>query len=227
MHQRTRRGPAVNSRSSNRKARRHIRRILGDRRGDARGGRRRSDHEPVRGWVPALAIGAAIALFDWGTKALVAAAVPLEGFVQVNDRVALWHVRNPAMVLGLWGDFPLGVRKAIAVCAAMVSAVLLLQILGRGHRFTERERPWAWLFVGLITGGMLGNLGERAVHWGVTDFLSFRWGDVWLPPGNVADVALFLSIPLAIPVVWFEAAGRLRRRPAEPPPAVPEVAPTG
>jgi lipoprotein signal peptidase len=58
---------------------------------------------------------------------------------------------------------------------------------------------------------MLGNLGERVVHWGVTDFISFRWGDYWLPPGNVADLALFLAMPLAVLVILFEFIGRSRR----------------
>jgi lipoprotein signal peptidase len=58
---------------------------------------------------------------------------------------------------------------------------------------------------------MLGNLGERVVHWGVTDFISFRWGDYWLPPGNLADLALFLSMPLCVPVILFEFIGRSRR----------------
>lgn len=62
---------------------------------------------------------------------------------------------------------------------------------------------------------MLGNLGERLVHFGVTDYLSIRWGAWWLPPGNVADLALFLSIPLAIPVLWMEIRERARRRPAD------------
>ena len=57
---------------------------------------------------------------------------------------------------------------------------------------------------------MLGNLGERAVHWGVTDYLSFRWGDLWLPPGNVADLALFLSSPSPALVIAFELRGPRR-----------------
>ena len=65
--------------------------------------------------------------------------------------------------------------------------------------------------MGLVLGGMMGNLGERLIHWGVTDYLSLRWGDYWLPPGNVADVALFLSVPFAIPVIVFEMMGRARR----------------
>jgi lipoprotein signal peptidase len=58
---------------------------------------------------------------------------------------------------------------------------------------------------------MLGNLGERVVHWGVTDYISFRWGNYWLPPGNIADIALFLSMPLCVPVIVFEMIGRSKR----------------
>jgi signal peptidase II len=192
-----------------------IPKLLGDRRGTVRGGRRESDHEPKRGWVPAFTIALGIALADWIVKAWVAYTVPVEGFRPLGGRVALWHVQNHAMILGLWDNFPLGTRKVIAVVASVLGSLVLLQIVGRGHRFTHGQRRWAWLFVGLVLGGMLGNLGERVVHWAVTDYLSFRWGDVWLPPGNVADVALFLSIPLAVPVIAFEVLGRMRRGRAE------------
>lgn len=181
----------------------------------------------MRGWYPALLLGLCIAAADWTTKALVAYFVPLgEIRLFVGEWVALWHVRNEAMILGLWGDLPLSGRQAIASVAAVVAAVFLVQILGRGHRLRRHERPWAWAFVGLVLGGMLGNLGERALHWGVTDFLSFRWGEIWLPPGNLADVALFLSIPMAIPVVVFETMGRMRRRDLAAPGNVPPAAST-
>jgi lipoprotein signal peptidase len=178
-------------------------------------GRRSTDHEPQDGWRPALAILLVVALLDWATKAVVAAAVPLGGFVEVwPGRVALWHVKNPEMVLGLWGNLPLGGRQAIAVMAAVVGLLALYEIIGRGHRLPPHRRRWAWLFVGLAFGGMLGNLGERALHWGVTDYLSFAWGSIWLPPGNVADLALLTSMPLALVVIVFELQARAQRRPA-------------
>jgi lipoprotein signal peptidase len=191
------------------------RRLLRRAQGRRREGRRASDREPPRGWIPALTITLAVAALDWGTKAWVAASVPLGGFVEIwPDRVALWHVRNRAMILGLYGDLPLAARKGIALVAALVAFLLLFQVIGRGHRLRPQRRPWAWLFVGLAFGGMLGNLGERLVHWGVTDFLSLRWGDLWLPPGNIADLALFLSIPLAVVVILFELEARAQRRSA-------------
>jgi hypothetical protein len=118
------------------------------------------------------------------------------------------------MVLGLWGNLPLGGRQAIAVMAAVVGLLALYEIIGRGHRLPPHRRRWAWLFVGLAFGGMLGNLGERALHWGVTDYLSFAWGSIWLPPGNVADLALLASMPLALVVIVFELQARAQRRPA-------------
>lgn len=189
-----------------------VRTLCGERRAHRSGGRRYSDREPNDGWTIVPAVALAVALLDWATKAAVAAAVPLGAFVEVwPGRVALWHVRNHAMILGLWGDFPLAVRKGIAVVAALAALLLLFQIVGRGHRLPPRKRRWAWVFVGLAFGGMLGNLGERAVHWGVTDYLSLRWGGLWLPPGNVADLALFLAIPLAFVVMAFEVQARARR----------------
>lgn len=215
---------------SNHPAHRALRRLLGHRRTTHRPGaplgRRASDHEPMRHWRLALVVGLGVALLDWGTKAGIRAALAEGELVEViPGRLAFWHVVNHAMILGLWEDLPLGGRKAIAVVAALVGGFLLLQILGRGHRFPRRHRAWAAVFVGLVLGGMLGNLGERAVHWGVTDFISFRYGEYWLPPGNIADLALFLSMPLALLVMAFEIMGRARRRPQSAPAPQPGALP--
>ncbi|HET8656938.1 MAG TPA: signal peptidase II [Longimicrobiaceae bacterium] len=203
------------------------RRLQGSRRRHRGGGRRATDREPNRGWIPSLAIALSVAGLDWMVKWSVASHVPLHGFdVVVPGRVALWHVRNPAMILGLYDGLPLTGRKMIAVGAACLGTLVLFEVLSRGHRLARKRRKWAWLFVGLASGGMLGNLGERAFHWGVTDYLSFRWGDIWLPPGNVADVALFLSVPLAAAVIVFELQARAQRRPVSEARAESETVPT-
>lgn len=176
-------------------------------------GRRRTDGEPNRGWGPALALALSIGIVDWATKAWIAGRIPLGDLVEVVDgRVAFWHVRNPALVLGLFGDRSMANRVAIAVLLAIGAVILIVEVLSRSQRLLPRRRPWAWLFVGLLFGGMLGNLGERALHWWVTDYLSFRWGTVWLPPGNVADLAILASIPVALLVIGFEIEARAKRR---------------
>jgi len=206
---------------SNTRFDRIFRRLLGQRRAvhdpDRALGRRAADREPVYGWRPALLIALSVAVLDWITKLAIASSMEIGSFREVIDgRLAFWHVRNPAMILGLWENLPLDSRKVLAVVAAVVGMLVLLQIIGRAHRLPPHHRRWAWLFVGMVLGGMMGNLGERVIHWGVTDYLSIRYGDYWLPPGNVADLALFISVPLAVPVVVFELLGRARRRPARP-----------
>jgi lipoprotein signal peptidase len=174
--------------------------------------RRRTDAEPNRGWRHVAAIAGVIAILDWTTKLMIASRIPLDEMSMVwEGRIAFWHVRNPALILGLFGDLSLNARKIISFFLAIAAATLLLQIISRAHRLLPRRRPWAWLFGGLLFGGMLGNLGERALHWWVTDFLSFRWGPYWLPPGNVADLAIVLSLPIAIMVIVFEVEARAQR----------------
>jgi len=164
-----------------------------------------------------MGISLAVALLDWTVKWLVIQRVPLNSLeVVVEDRLALWHVRNPAMILGLYGTLPLQARVVIATLSGLLGAVLLVEVVSRGHRLDPKRRKWAWLFAGLASGGMLGNLGERVVHWGVTDYLSFGWRDLWLPPGNIADLAIFLSLPVAMMVVLFELQSRARRSPVKP-----------
>lgn len=217
---------------SNHPIRRAVRRALGHRRTTVdpkrSPGRRAADQEPMRGWIPTVLIALGVALVDWTTKFLISRSIAMDDLREViPGKLAFWHVRNPAMVLGLWENFPLGARKVIAVVAAILGATVLLQILGRGHRFPRKHRAWAWVFIGLVLGGMLGNLGERVVHWGVTDYISIRWGEYWLPPGNVADIALFLSMPLSIPVIVFELLGRSRRGKEAVGEPAPAAAPSG
>ena len=168
-----------------------------------------------------------IALSDWAVKWWIIQRLPLYSMEVVwENRLALWHVRNPAMILGLYGSLPIEVRMLIATVSGLLGAVLLFEVVSRGHRLEPEHRKWAWLFVGMASGGMLGNLGERAVHWGVTDYLSFGWGDLWLPPGNIADLSIFLSLPVAVAVVIFELKARAQRRGGrEPAPGESRAAP--
>lgn len=172
-----------------------------------------------------LAIALPVALLDWFVKWWIVQTVPLHELRVVSDRVAFWHVKNPALVLGLHGDLPLGLRKTLVTLYATIAVLLLIAVLFRGHRLLPSRRKWAWIFLGMVSGGMLGNLGERILHWHVTDFLSFRWSSVWLPPGNVADVSILLSMPIACFVLLFELEARALRRTASLPAPVDEAAP--
>lgn len=162
-----------------------------------------------------LASVALIAAFDWITKLLVREVVPVDEFVPVLfGRIALWHVENPAMILGLHGDLPLLSRQVITILSALLAPVILVDIVKRAHRLPRERQRAVWVCSGLAFGGMLGNFGERLLHWRVTDFLTLRVGSVWLPPTNIADLAVLASLPLSAVVIRYELEARRQRRSA-------------
>jgi signal peptidase II len=64
-------------------------------------------------------------------------------------------------------------------------------------------QPLLWLPTGLLLGGALGNVIDRARHGAVTDFVKLPLG--W-PPFNLADVSITVGI-----VALFALAERSRQ----------------
>jgi signal peptidase II len=100
--------------------------------------------------------------------------------------------------------FGLGAGRTtlMAVVAAIVSIVVLR--LG----LQASSRPWA-IGLGLVLGGALGNLVDRAVRDGsgflggrVVDFIDLQWWPVF----NVADVAIVAGVGLLV-LLSFRSEG--------------------
>ena len=51
---------------------------------------------------------------------------------------------------------------------------------------------------GLMFGGILGNLADRVFIGFVRDFISFKFGDIYFPTFNVADMAICIGALLLI-----------------------------
>jgi signal peptidase II len=68
--------------------------------------------------------------------------------------------------------------------------------------------PWLWLPVGLLLGGALGNLADRARQGAVIDFID----PVAWPAFNVADACIVIGVFALLFVV--EGRQRLARREA-------------
>ena len=91
----------------------------------------------------------------------------------------LTYVRNPGAAFSLFPDATL----LLAALSALVSIAILL--------YAPRVRSQGLRAVlGLILGGGLGNLVDRAREGGVVDFLDFR---IW-PVFNLADTAIVIGV---------------------------------
>jgi signal peptidase II len=131
-------------------------------------------------WLRATVVLLAVLAADQGTKALVRANVALGSEDPVFPALKLVHVRNTGVAFG-----------ALSGGGALVTIVVGVALLGLVVFFaTQVRRPWAWLPVGLLAGGALGNVVDRIRLGAVTDFLKLP---AW-PAFNLADVAITVGV---------------------------------
>jgi signal peptidase II len=141
----------------------------------------------------AAAIALAVLVLDALTKHLAlsrltfARPVPvIEGFF------SLTLVMNPGLAFGMLAGTPAGWRwlvSLLSIGALAVLAVVGMRMLPEGGRLTP-------LALGLIFGGAVGNLIDRARFGAVVDFLDFYWRGYHWPAFNVADASISVGVAL-------------------------------
>ena len=119
-------------------------------------------------------------LADQATKAIAVASLDRGEEVNVFLGLDMTHVRNEGVAFGaLSGGGPLLVG---AIALALVGLLAYFA-------FNSRVRL-LWLPVGLILGGALGNLADRAREGAVIDFIDpIAW-----PAFNLADAAIVVGV---------------------------------
>jgi signal peptidase II len=140
-----------------------------------------------------LALAGATVVLDQLTKAIALAELA-PGLPQVvaDGWLALTLVMNPGLAFGLLGTIPPAWRWVVAVLsmvALLVLARVALRVLPTGG--------WkATAAVGLIFGGAVGNLIDRARFGAVVDFVDVHWRGWHWPAFNVADSAISVGVAL-------------------------------
>jgi signal peptidase II len=97
----------------------------------------------------------------------------------------LVHWENPGMAFSLMRTWPPTLRTIILGTAAIAAISVGFYAVA-----TRPMRRSAIVAIGLIAGGALGNLIDRAQNGTVTDFLHVHRGAFDWPAFNVADIAV-------------------------------------
>ena len=134
-----------------------------------------------------------VLVLDLLTKHLALERLPPGRPVHVIDGFfSLTLVMNPGLAFGMLAGTPAGWRWLVALLsigALTVLAVVGVRMLPTGGRFTP-------LALGLIFGGAVGNLIDRARFGAVVDFLDFYWRGYHWPAFNVADASISVGVVL-------------------------------
>lgn len=147
------------------------------------------------GWVRVLLVAAVVIVLDQGTKALVRHSLALgERRRVIGGLLDITYVHNKGVAFG-----------ALASGGALVAALTGLALGALVVYFVMRSRtPYLWLPVGMLLGGAVGNLIDRARYGAVTDFID----PVLWPAFNVADSCIVLGV---LGLLWvIEGATRER-----------------
>ena len=140
-----------------------------------------------------LVIAGAVLALDQITKSVVLDRLaPGIGIAVVDDLVNLTLVRNPGLAFGVLASVPGRWRWLVA--ALSLGALVVLGRLAVG---TLPTAGWLGrLSLGLIFGGAVGNLIDRA-RWGsVVDFVDVYWHGYHWPAFNLADSSISIGVAL-------------------------------
>jgi signal peptidase II len=99
---------------------------------------------------------------------------------------------NPGLAFGLLGSVPAGWRwvvAALSLAALAVLARVALRVLPAGGVVDH-------IAIGLIFGGAIGNLIDRARFGAVVDFVDLHYRGYHWPAFNVADSSISIGVVL-------------------------------
>ncbi len=152
-------------------------------------GRARHAREQARpgiaGWTGMLALAVAAVAADQLTKATVVHALRVGEAVDVVPGLTFWHVKNTGIAFGVFEG-----RLSFVVPITGIAVLWMLAFFGR----SGARHALVPVAIGLLLGGAVSNLWDRAYNGFVTDFIYVRL----LPNFNLADTFVVTGVALLI-----------------------------
>ena len=154
-------------------------------------------------------IAIAVVLADQISKHFVCLHLKPIGNISLIDGILdLTYVENRGAAFGILSD-----NRYVFMIASFIIIYVLLTII---HKFHGQSKLFD-VCLGLIVGGGIGNMVDRALLGYVIDFIDFCAFDFWVWVFNVADCAVVVGCILAIIFVVFDkkAASMIDKKSAD------------
>ena len=132
------------------------------------------------GVARAVATAGIVVALDQATKQLVVQSLRQGESVNVFLGIDITNTRNTGVAFGVFRGGGVIVGILIGLSLSLLVAYFLL----------HADHPLLWLPVGMLLGGALGNLADRAREGAVIDFID----PVLWPAFNLADASIVLGV---------------------------------
>ena len=137
-------------------------------------------------------IAAAVILLDQATKWLIRDVVMAPPrSIPVTDFFNIVMVWNRGVSFGLFDNDSVWTPVLLSLLAVGISIALMVWL-------QRAEGKWLALGLGMVIGGAVGNVIDRAVWRAVFDFLDFHVAGYHWPAFNVADSAITVGVVLIL-----------------------------
>lgn len=134
----------------------------------------------ARAWLVATAVCAVVVVLDQASKAIARAELEPGSGATIVGPLELTEAHNSGVAFGLAAG-----GGGLLIAATAVALIAILALFAHNP-----ERPGIAPATGLLLGGALGNLADRARVGEVTDFIDLA---PW-PAFNLADVAITAGV---------------------------------
>ena len=134
-----------------------------------------------------LFLSVSVILLDQATKHWAQRCLPSAPLTIVPGFFDLRHVLNTGAAWGMFAGYN---TWLVGLSVAMLACLVVFRRCFFADRLLHR---WA---MGLMVGGIVGNLTDRIRLQHVVDFLDFHWGGSHFPAFNVADSAICVGVGL-------------------------------
>lgn len=149
-------------------------------------------------------ISCIVVIFDQLIKWIVASNMELYQEINVIDNFfSLYYLKN-------YG-------AAFSMLEGMTSLFIIIGIVALIYldRFIHEEKlgKWPLVLLGIIIGGIVGNLIDRIFYGGVIDYLSFDIMSYSFPVFNMADIAIVVGIVIFIIImIWSDISEKVKNK---------------
>ena len=137
----------------------------------------------------------AVVIADRATKAWFEASTS-ESYRHevVHNLIYLVHSTNPGIAFSFFADSNSPSMKSVLIAGSIVVVIILTWLLIAG----KPGGPMTLAGLALLIAGATGNVTDRILHGGVTDFLEVWIGSYRWPAFNVADSAITIGAMLIL-----------------------------
>jgi len=131
-----------------------------------------------------------VVFFDRITKAAIEAKT-IEGWRHelIRNFIYLVHSKNTGIAFSVFADSANPSMRYLLIGGSLVVVAILAWYLVAGSAVSARTA----VGLALLLGGATGNVTDRILHGGVTDFFEIWFGSYRYPAFNVADSAITIG----------------------------------